>query len=106
MVTASIFIFLDRKKEFHVHFDASSIVLGIVLTLSGEGAIDHPIAFASRKLLTIEKNYTTNEIKGIAMVYALKKFRHYLLGGQFKMFTDHSTLKYLVSKPVLGWKIC
>jgi len=40
------------------------------------------------------------------MVYALQKFRHYLLGSDFKMFTDHSTLKYLVNKPVLGGKIC
>jgi hypothetical protein len=36
------------------------------------------------------------------MVYALQKFIHYLLGKHFKMFTDHSTLKYLVNKPVLG----
>ena len=40
------------------------------------------------------------------MVYALQKFRHYLLGSHFKMFTDHSALKYLVNKPVLGGKIC
>ena len=39
------------------------------------------------------------------MVYALQKFRHYLLGSHFKMFTDHSALKYLVNKPVLGGKI-
>ena len=39
------------------------------------------------------------------MVYALQKFRHYLLGGQFKMFIDHYALKYLVNKPVLGGKI-
>jgi len=36
------------------------------------------------------------------MVYALQKFFPYLLGGQFKMLTDHSTPKYLVNKPVLG----
>ena len=40
------------------------------------------------------------------MVYALHKFRHYLLGAHFKRFTDHSSLKYLVNKPVLGGKIC
>src|SRR5271156_3550389 len=40
------------------------------------------------------------------MVYALQKFRHYLLGAPFKMFTDHSALKYLVNKPVLGGRIC
>ena len=40
------------------------------------------------------------------MVYALQKSRHYLLGSHFKMFTDHSTLRHLVNKPVLGGKIC
>jgi hypothetical protein len=40
------------------------------------------------------------------MVYVLQKFRHYLLGGNFKMFTYHSELKYLVNKPVLGGRIC
>jgi hypothetical protein len=39
------------------------------------------------------------------MVYALQKFHHYLLGSIFKFFTDHSTLKYLVNKPVLGGHI-
>jgi hypothetical protein len=40
------------------------------------------------------------------MVYALHKFRNYLLGQHFNMFTDHSTLRYLVNKPVLGGRIC
>jgi len=40
------------------------------------------------------------------MVYALQKLRHYLLGAHFNMLTDHSSLKYLVNKPVLGGKIC
>ena len=40
------------------------------------------------------------------MVYDLQKLRHYLLGGHFKMFTDHSALEYLVNKHVLGGKIC
>ena len=73
---------------------------------SGEGNIDHPIAFASRKLSTAEKNYTTTEREGLAMVYTLQKFRHYLLGSHFKMFTDHSALNYLVNKPMLGGRIC
>jgi hypothetical protein len=58
--------------------------------------LDHPIAFTSRKLLESEKNYNTRKREGLAMVYALHKFRNYLLGKHFNMFTDHSTLKYLV----------
>jgi hypothetical protein len=40
------------------------------------------------------------------MVYALHMFRNYLLGKHFKMFTDHSTLKYLVNKSLFGGRIC
>jgi hypothetical protein len=36
------------------------------------------------------------------MVYALHKFKHYLLGQHFKMFTNHSSLKYMVNEPILG----
>jgi hypothetical protein len=51
-------------------------------------------------------NYTTTERECLSMVYVLQKFRHYLLGGNFKMFTDHSALKYLVNKTMLGGRIC
>ena len=97
MVTTPILVFPDWTKPFHVHVDASGIALGIVLTQPGEGGIDHPIAYSSRKLST---DYTTTEREGLAMVYALQKFRHYLLGDSFKMFTDHSDLEYFVNKPV------
>jgi hypothetical protein len=68
--------------------------------------LDHPIEFASIKLSDSEQNYNTMEREGLAMVYALQKFRHYLLGKHFKMFMDHLALKYLVNKPVLGGIIC
>jgi hypothetical protein len=61
MVTTPILVFPDWRKEFHVHVDASSIALGVVLAQPGEGEIDHLIAFTSRKLSSTEKNYTTIE---------------------------------------------
>lgn len=63
-----------------MHVDTSCIVLGVVLTQVGEGDLDHPITFTSRKLSKAEKNYSTTEHKGQAMVYTLQKFRHYFLG--------------------------
>ena len=45
MVTTAILVFSNSKKEFHVHVDASCIVLGVVLTQAGEGEQDHRIAF-------------------------------------------------------------
>jgi hypothetical protein len=102
MVIAMILVFPDWEKTFHVHVDASSIALGAILAHPGVGELDHPIAFARRKLSESEKNQNTIEREGLAMVYALQKFKHYLLGKQFKIFIGHSSLKYLVNKLVLG----
>ena len=101
MVIAPISIFPDSTKDIHVHDDASSVALGVILAQPREGAINHPIAFASRNLSTTKRNYTIIEREGLVMVYALQNVHHYLLGGHFKIFMDHSALKYLVNKLVL-----
>jgi hypothetical protein len=106
MVTVPILVFPYWSKEFHVHVNASSISLGAVLAQPGDRDIDHTLAFARRKISTIDINYTTTKREGLAMVYALQKFCHYLFGGHFKMFTNHSALKYLVNKPVFRGIIC
>jgi hypothetical protein len=106
MVTTPNLVFLDWEKTFHVHVDASTITLGAILAQPATEDLDHPIAFARRKLSELEQNYNTTEREGLAMVYALQKFMHYLLGKHFNMFTDHSSLKYLVNKLVLGGRIC
>jgi hypothetical protein len=89
-----------------VHVDASTIALGALLTQPEEYDIDHPIAFARRKLSNSKQKYNTTEREGLVMVYALQKYKHYLLGKHLKMFTDHSAMRYLVNKPVLGGRIC
>jgi len=53
-----------------------------------------------------EKQYNTIEREGLEMVCAIKFFIHYLLGSHFNMYTNHSALKYLVNKLVLGGIIC
>jgi len=54
-----------------------------MLSQEGEGEIDHPMAFSSRKLSTTENNYTMTEREGLAMVYALQKYRHLSVGRSF-----------------------
>jgi hypothetical protein len=77
-----------------------------VLDYPGEGGLDHPIAFSSRNLSTIIENYTTIECEGLEMVYALQKFRHYILGSHFNMYTNHFVLSYLFNKTMFGGEIC
>jgi hypothetical protein len=106
LITSPILIFSNWEIEFYVHVDASGITLGSIPVQPGEGNMDHPIYFSIRKFSQVECNYTTTEREGISMIYELQNFRHYLLGSHFKLFTDHSTLKYLVNKPVHEGRIC
>lgn len=72
----------DWNKIFHVHVDASNFAIGCDLAQPVEHNMDFPISYVSRQLISAEKNYTTTEREGLGMVYAVKKFRHYLLASQ------------------------
>ena len=56
MASAPILVFPDWNKEFHVHVDASSTALGVILAQPGKGDLDHPIAYVNRKLSFTERN--------------------------------------------------
>ena len=89
----------DWNKIFHVHVDASAFAVECILAQPGEGNMDLSIYYANHQLNVVEKNYTTTEREGLGMIYAVKKFKHYLLANQFIFFVDHQALLYLVNKP-------
>ncbi len=61
--------------------------------------------YSSRLFNYIERNYTTTKKEALAMVYALHKFRHYLLSNKFTFYVDHMALMYLVNKPQVSSKL-
>ena len=56
------------------------------------------IYYVSRTLNEAQLNYTMTEKEFLAVVFALEKFRQYLLGSRTTIFTDHSALRYLMQK--------
>lgn len=46
-----------------------------------------------------EKNYLTHDLKLLAVVHALKKWRHYLLSQTFELVTDHKSLTWIFTQP-------
>nr|GEX24374.1 reverse transcriptase domain-containing protein [Tanacetum cinerariifolium] len=67
-----------------------------------------PIHYASKTMTEAESKYTTTEKEMLAVVYAFKKFRSYLILNKSIVYTDHSALKYLIAKkdskaPLLRW---
>jgi hypothetical protein len=55
--------------------------------------------------LFVERNYTTTHRQALAMVYALHKFRHYLLGNMFTFFVDHMALVHLSKQATSFWQV-
>ena len=92
----------DWAKEFHVTLDASGWCLGAILWQHDNSNRESPMYYASRQMSPAEKKYTTTEREALAVIYACKKFRHYLLGYRIVFHTDHDSLKYLVNKPDLS----
>ena len=56
------------------------------------------IAYASRQLKNHEQNYPTHDLELVAVVFALKFWRHYLYGEKFEVMTDHQSLKYIFTQ--------
>ncbi|XP_012442031.1 uncharacterized protein LOC105767047 [Gossypium raimondii] len=77
--------------------DASDRSVGAIL---GQriGKEPHVVYCASKTLDAAQSNYTTTEKELLAVVFALDKFRSYLLGTKVIIFSDHSALKYLIGK--------
>ena len=68
------------------------------VTLLREDGKPYVIYYASKTLNEAQRNYTTTEKELLAVVFALDKFRAYLVGSSIVVFTDHSALKYLLTK--------
>ena len=89
--------FSPQASEFVLQTDASAVGLGAVLEQDG-----HVIAYASRSLTAPERQYSVIQRECLAVVYALKQFRHYLLGHHFQLLTDHAPLQWLSAQKMEG----
>ena len=58
--------------------------------------MNNVLHYASKMLNNAQKNYMIIENELLVVVYALDKFRTYLVGTKIMVFTDHSALKYLL----------
>jgi len=95
LVTPPILRVAEPSKPYILQTDASEKGLGAVLSQTTQDGKEHPIAFASRKLLPREKNYSVIEKECLAIVWALQVFYVYLYGQEFCIETDHQPLSWL-----------
>jgi hypothetical protein len=77
--------------------DASDYTIGAVLGQSKDKK-HYAISYASKTPTGPQLNYATTEKELLAMVSVIKKFRSYLVCVKVIVYTDHATLKYLLTK--------
>nr|CAN80160.1 hypothetical protein VITISV_034912 [Vitis vinifera] len=97
LTTAPIVRAPNWQLPFEVMCDASDFAIGAVLGQREYGK-PYVIYYASKTLNEAQRNYTTTEKELLAIVFALDKFRAYLVGSFIIFFTNHSALKYLLTK--------
>ena len=108
LVTYPIIRFPDWSRLFVIKTDASSYGIGAVLLQLYE--VDQsiqlfPVCYSSWSLKAAERNYSVTDKEGLALVWAVKKYKVYLEGSHFKVITDHSALKALMQKENLEGRL-
>ena len=91
-----ILIHFHDDLPIFLYTDASGTGIGAVLAHKKNGK-EHVVAYCSRTLNKHEKNYPITEQECLAIVWSVTKFRHYLLGHEFTIVTDHHPLCFLNS---------
>ena len=97
LTTTPVLTIPSSGELFTIYCDASTVGLGCVLMQQGK-----VIAYASRQLKTHERNYPAHDLELAAVVFALKTWRHYLYGEKFEVYSDHKSLKYILTQKELN----
>jgi len=87
---ASVLNYPDFSRQFLITTDGLDYAIGAVLSQGPVGQ-DRPIAYASRILNKTGQNYNTTEKELLAIICAVKYFRHYIYGTKY-LITDHKPL--------------
>eukprot|EP01018_Ginkgo_biloba_P004724 Gb_28015 [translate_table: standard] len=99
LTDAPILTLPDMEKPFTLYTDASGIAIGVVLTQQGK-----VIAYESRKMNDAEKKYPIFDQELLAIIHAIKIWKHYLKNNEFEVITDHKPLVSFPPKAELGSK--
>ena len=98
LTSAPVLTFADFTKPFILHVDASNEGLGAVLSQEVDQKL-RVVAYASRRLKPTEKNmqnYSSRKLELLALKWSVtEKFKDYLLGSKFTVFTDNNPLTHL-----------
>lgn len=104
ITSSPVLIFPDDLKPYKLEADSSDFATGAVLSQEGPDGKWHPVAFMSKSLNQVERNYEIHDKEMLAIIRALEEWRHYLEGTShtFEIWTDHKNLEYFMTAQKLN----
>jgi hypothetical protein len=87
----------DWHLPFEIICDASDYAVGAVLSQSKDKK-HYAIPYASKTLTEPQLNYATMKKELLAVIFAIEKFRSYLVSAKVIVYIDYAALKYLLTK--------
>jgi hypothetical protein len=97
MTLAPVLILPNDDLPFRLEADGSGIATGAVLSQQNvDDKSWHPVAFLSKALNPVERNYEIHDTEMLAIIRGLEEWRHYLEGTRHpvEIWTDHKNLWY------------
>ena len=96
----------DLDKKMRMEVDVSDYATGGVLSMECEDGLWRPVAFLSKLLNEMERNYEIHDKEMLAIIRGLENWRHLLEGVHFKfeIWTDHKNLEYFMKTQKLNWR--
>ena len=105
ITSAPILMSPDNSRPFQIEADSSDFATGAVLSQESlEDGKWHPVAFLSKSLSEVERNYEIHDKEMLAIIRAMEEWRHFLEGSEhkFDVWTDHKNLEYFRSAKKLN----
>src|SRR5467141_3473802 len=105
VTSAPVLISPDSTRPFCIEADSSDFATGAVLSqLSAEDEKWHPVAFLSKSLSLVERNYEIHDKEMLAIIRSLQEWRHFVEGADHpcEILTDHKNLEYFMTAKQLN----
>jgi len=99
VTTAPVLVSPQDSEPFRIKADSSDFASGAILSQQLPGGEKwHPVAFYSKSLSPVERNYETHNKEMLAIIRALEEWRHFLEGAHYpvEIWTDHKNLEYFM----------
>ena len=91
---SAMLAFPDPSKHYIIHLDANDSVVGATLSQEDSAGCIQLITCMSKKLNSADRNHPTHEREFIALLQALRHWRHYVLGPHVVAYTDNVALRH------------